>query len=285
MNLATMLKRRPPVVTVTPELAQEFINASFQNGQIRNRRALESFASQMRNGEWDESNPKPMIWSASGKLLDGNHRCAALIKAGVPLEFHMAYDRPESLFDILGAESPRAPGQVIAIKNGINCTDGKEVCAILARVYKYMNNINFYTQPIDLRTLEALFDEYREAVLYFLPIARAKPFATWLPQTVSVAYLVLMEKLHNRELVEEFFRSIQTGDCPKDSAIWVGRESIISKATQKKAAGRTKVDLLDSAAILVRTWNYWLKKTSHPKTYISGIYGSGRDNKTFPEIE
>lgn len=70
-------------VTLTPLLAKELLERNFDNRSLTESR-VSLYASDIQAGRWAE-NGEPIIVSRDGFLNDGQHRCAAVIKAGRPI--------------------------------------------------------------------------------------------------------------------------------------------------------------------------------------------------------
>jgi hypothetical protein len=69
------------VIDVTPALAEEWLSANDHNRNI-DRRTVEMYARDMAAGVWDLNGEAVKI-AEDGTLLDGQHRLAALVRAGV----------------------------------------------------------------------------------------------------------------------------------------------------------------------------------------------------------
>lgn len=85
------------IITITPADAQEFIdNAEVTNRRIRAAKVRE-YADLMVAGKWDAD--VALIQVDKGlRLLNGFHRMRAVVRAGVPVSFTIAYDvDPKSL--------------------------------------------------------------------------------------------------------------------------------------------------------------------------------------------
>lgn len=73
------------VETITPELAQIYLARNTKNYRRINQRTVEEYAKDMAAGRWAE-NGECIKFHADGRLLDGQHRLRAIIKAGCPIK-------------------------------------------------------------------------------------------------------------------------------------------------------------------------------------------------------
>lgn len=76
---------REVVLTVTPALAQAILDTSAGNRAIA-KGTVSRYAREMRAGLWDAEAPIFLWIDPRGRLMDGHHRLAALIEAGVTLK-------------------------------------------------------------------------------------------------------------------------------------------------------------------------------------------------------
>lgn len=74
--------------TVTPKLAEAWINANKSNRKLREG-LVEKYACDMRAGKWTQC-PEPISFYADGDLADGQHRLFAIIESDTTQEFPIA---------------------------------------------------------------------------------------------------------------------------------------------------------------------------------------------------
>lgn len=71
------------VVVVTPEMAERFLGKNVRNRSIRPT-VVNAYARDMKAGRWQVTG-EAIKFDSTGNLSDGQHRCHAIIKAGVPV--------------------------------------------------------------------------------------------------------------------------------------------------------------------------------------------------------
>lgn len=74
--------------TVTPKLAEAWINANKSNRKLREG-LVEKYTCDMRAGKWTQC-PEPISFYADGDLADGQHRLFAIIESDTTQEFPIA---------------------------------------------------------------------------------------------------------------------------------------------------------------------------------------------------
>lgn len=76
----------PNVEVVTPEQAAVYLQTvDASTTRKLSDSQVSRYSADMLQGNWHIS--QPLIFSDSGKLLDGQHRLAAVVKANTPVEF------------------------------------------------------------------------------------------------------------------------------------------------------------------------------------------------------
>ena len=92
------MERTTKAVTVTPALAREFLKKAAAHRRV-SQRYVDSYAAQMRAGEWVEE-VSTISFSKDGKLLDGQMRLLALIETGLTMEL-LVTENAEPPIDVL----------------------------------------------------------------------------------------------------------------------------------------------------------------------------------------
>lgn len=104
---------RHEIVTVTPEIAREWLAQPFARQRTVSATKVGTYARAMAEGRWQEPSLDPIAFTSDGQLLNGQHRLAALITTGRPLEMLVAHEVPETLFDIIDTPRPRTAAQFV----------------------------------------------------------------------------------------------------------------------------------------------------------------------------
>jgi len=104
---------------VTPELAAEYLRNNPQNRKIKEGRIL-GYAEQMRQGKWHQ-NGEALKFSKTGKLLDGQNRLHAVIKAGVPVLFLVVRGLDELAQDTMDIGSNRSLVDLLSLRGEKRC--------------------------------------------------------------------------------------------------------------------------------------------------------------------
>ena len=75
---------RMSVEKITPKRAERYLKQNDRNRKL-SPKTVAKYAKSIRTGEW-QVNGQSIIFSADGRLLDGQHRLSAVVVAGKPIE-------------------------------------------------------------------------------------------------------------------------------------------------------------------------------------------------------
>lgn len=115
------------VVTVTPEMARDWIdNRNKQNRSVSKARVT-AYARDMAAGRWMFTN-QAIGFDVNGKLSDGQHRLYACIESGVAFETLVVTNMDPEAQAKVDTGRARTPGDMLAVLDGV--TNANNVAAI-----------------------------------------------------------------------------------------------------------------------------------------------------------
>lgn len=103
---------------VTPEYAQELLKRNTSNRPL-SAYTVEQYAAAMERGEW-KFNGDTIRISESNVMLDGQHRCHAIVKSGIPQRYIIVRGLPDEVFQTIDQGKKRTVGNMLAIAGEIN---------------------------------------------------------------------------------------------------------------------------------------------------------------------
>ena len=111
-------------VSVDPDFAQFLLDYAEKNADFKNRklvrRSVERLAADMKRGDWINTGDTIKI-STNGTLIDGQHRCMAIIESGTTQKMNFAFGVKYEAFDRIDVGAPRDTATIIemsGLKNG-----------------------------------------------------------------------------------------------------------------------------------------------------------------------
>jgi hypothetical protein len=93
------------VIEVTPKMAKEWL-ATHENIRPLSEKRVESLAEDMEKGRWKVTH-QGICFDEDGKLIDGQHRLHAVVKANVPVRMLVCHSRGVTIHDALDRGTPR----------------------------------------------------------------------------------------------------------------------------------------------------------------------------------
>lgn len=114
------------LISITPEMAKEMLKSNINNRRVRDHKVME-MAQLMIDGKWKSGTAEPIKVSITGRLLDGQNRLYAVIKSGKTIDFLVASELSEDVFDVLDTGSRRTASDtfyISGIKNANKVSAG-----------------------------------------------------------------------------------------------------------------------------------------------------------------
>lgn len=104
------------IVTVTPEMARDWLGKNFGNRKLRER-TVDGLAEAIQRGEWVLSH-QGISFGKSGNLLDGQHRLSAIERSGRSVQLMVSWDVDDDAFRVLDIGLKRGVADILAIQLG-----------------------------------------------------------------------------------------------------------------------------------------------------------------------
>lgn len=123
-------------IKLTPELAQELLGRNYPKNRKLSKSTVANYANDILDGRWNEEiakvdqplaiSPPPERW-----LLNGQHRCAAVILANKSIKTYIEYDVPEELYKYFDGGRVRGAKDFLSMPDKTHAAAlGKFICAI-----------------------------------------------------------------------------------------------------------------------------------------------------------
>lgn len=166
------------IVTVTPNLAQEWLDRSPGNRDIRPWKVA-AYARDMAAGKWRLG--EPIQFNKKGQLTNGHHRLNATIEAGVPIDFWVMVGLDEDIAQFVDTGLARTGGDMFKMMGYKQHTMCGQVATLAQNVENgAVRRLNLYTQGGgNQRFTHAEDKEWAEnnqdledAAVRFTPVAR-----------------------------------------------------------------------------------------------------------------
>jgi hypothetical protein len=104
---------RLEVMTITPALAQEWIDRGGTNRKLTKRR-VDAMAAAIARGEWQLTGEAIKL-DSEGRVRDGQNRLHAIVQAGIPVQSVVAHGVTDDAFDVMDTGRSRNAADVLHI--------------------------------------------------------------------------------------------------------------------------------------------------------------------------
>lgn len=211
---------------------------------------VDYLARQIEGGLW-KMNGEPLIFDGDGKLLDGQHRLAAIAKSGKTVPVMVVRGIDTDTFSTMDQGRNRSSGQVFRMREEKH---SHLLSAICRKVYgwevKGVPRAKGKVSPDELWLVLAVYgDELRSAAQRAIEMRRSVPIDG---STIGFCYFLFKQARPRK--AEAFFETLSSGVpvSGKRDAACVLRDRLFREATKHR---RWRPDEL--FALIVRAWNHY----------------------------
>lgn len=241
---------------ITPELAAKLLKANVKNRRPK-RNVVLKYAKDMIEGRWKVDTYELIKISKTDKILDGQHRLMAVVKANIPIYFHIVYGLEDSVFDVLDTGSVRNATDVFKI-NGIPLDS--TLPSVIGFYYNLKDGGTTKGQNVHIRKTNAeLLEIYLLNPEYWQHIGHRAhslyhSFAKILPPSHIGGFIAFFNDF-NSDDSEEFMNQLCTGSNIKIEIINILRNKLI---TEKISVH--KLNVTTKIAFIIKSWNAYRMK-------------------------
>lgn len=242
------LKPSATVVFVTPEMAERWLGRNKVNRNLRNNK-VRAYAGDMQRGKWRLTG-EALKFSRSGDLIDGQHRCWAIIESCATVPMFVVRGLDEDTQIVLDSGAARTAADNLAMAGHRNA----HLIASIARRRISPTRFNDVTNTEVYEYVQDHPDEVSTAANI------ARRYATRcdiIPSTAGVAAWRIAD-VHDWNIADEFFSAAaeKVGLSPGDPVL--AMTAFFSEARRV----RRKLSLEAQLSVIIRTFNYrWQRKT------------------------
>ena len=246
------------IETITPEIARQMLETNEDNRQLKPR-IVAGFATAMKSKKWFEFTGEAIKFNIDGKLVDGQHRLSALIRANVSLMFTVVRNLPREAFAYLDQGNIRTSADVLFLKG---VTASTAMSAIISKylmlnanasdMYRGQKMFLGITNEDVIKTYEKHKDFWQE--LEVKSRHWHKDIQGLLAQSVLGSFYAFFSDI-DPDAAEDFFTKLTTGEGLKTKFHPIAqlRELLIAAKQQTGMHLTTQY----KRAVLIKAWNYF----------------------------
>lgn len=266
---------RSEVMEITPEVAADWLGRPSANRPI-NSRKVRSYIGAIERGEWS-LNGEAIKLDRHNRLVDGQHRCIAIVQSGKSIQSLVVFGVEPETFDSMDSGLLRSAANVLAIHDIPNAV---EVAAAVRLVLRYDWYGDFFNHPerqdpSKQQVLAAAreWSGMRESILR----CKAKYIhqLRFSPATLAALHFIFSNL--DQDDASTFFDRLASGAAlgPHDP-VHVLRERLITASLAKQ-----RLSITEGAALVIKAWNAYREGRSI--TMLAWRPGGARP-ESFPAI-
>jgi len=244
-------------IVITPDIARHYLKMNTINRHISDVKVAQ-YVRDILNGRWKSDTAECIKFSNTGKLIDGQHRLTAIVKANTPVSMCVVEGLADDVFSVLDTGKSRNAGdsfKVAQIKNA-------NVTPSIIAFYNAIQNGNKSQEQLRTKpTNQMLLDIYNERIEFWDLVTRNSlayylDFAKILaPSFIGGFYASFYEA--NQLMVDSFFAQLCRGESITNSTLLVLRNKLIADKTSLRKLPRGA-----KMAIIIKAWNCYVTGTS-----------------------
>jgi len=263
------------LLEVTPKLAEKWLHNKNRNRSIHLSQ-LNRIKRSLVQGRW-EINGETIIFDADGRLIEGQHRCQAVLDTGITLWSLAVRGIDQERFKTMGQGSKRSAGDILGIRGERNA---RHLAAALRWVWRYENDMMMNPHP------PITDDELADTIFDHAEIVNSIPYGTKkgifiAPGMATALHYLFHQK--NAAMANDFFESFAEGtNLSGGNPILVLRETLFKRAKRRQITRDER-----KAPMVILTWNLLRKDPNvllTGRSSVNRILWQGRMGQKYPAI-
>lgn len=236
-------KMKTELRTITPHWAKKTLDEKNIGNRPMNKKHVTALAAEILNGRWKINGDT--ICLNETRLIDGQHRLAAVVLADKPIQSFVVDGLPSDVFDTKDIGKRRGAGDVLSILGHKNA---RRLGAALAMVDKYVTGRVESSATYSNTEIEGLIEKYPDLAASIQTQLRG---SSLLPLSVfDGCYYLFFQK--DQQLANIFVEKISRGTGLEEGTAWYAlRERLVVNSISK--AKLTRPYLM---ALCIKAWNH-----------------------------
>lgn len=232
-------------VTVTPKLAEQWLNGNTHNRALRDPHVA-FLASEITGGRWKE-NGETIKFAPDKQLIDGQHRLFAVIEAGKSIRALVAWNVPRDSFHTIDVGAGRTAGDTLGV-------DGEEQGPAVAAALMALDDLvsRNGAKPscrVPNGRVRQLLEENPDIRIAVSDVKQTK-LGKILPNGPAAALLYLFKR-KDAVLAGVFAQAVATGvGLAGDDPFYQLREML-----QRNQKEKAKLPRMYIMAVTIKAWN------------------------------
>lgn len=263
-------------IKMTPALATKLLQLNTRNRNLSQRRVA-AYAAEMTAGNWLDDGA-PIRIAVTGQLLDGQHRLAAIARAGRTIPLVVISDLDEGTQLVSDTGKPRSFADFLGIHGYPN---NVALAAVTSMLWKWENGSLDYRGDWNKRPvannhgLWELFQKRQTEIEIALKMAKQADRYVRMSRSVLAAGYVVFAGIEEED-ADDFYAQL-AHQVMQDTAAAVLERTMNNRSTAAQAKGL--VDQSWQAVFLIKAWNAY---RNDQKISILRWTRGGKNREEFP---
>jgi hypothetical protein len=229
--------------TITPQWASKILAERNSGNRAMSRLHVEALAKEMRRGKWKVNGDTICVNGA--RLIDGQHRLAAVVLSGVTIQSFVIEGLSSDVFDTKDVGKRRSAGDTLGVRGE---KDANRLAAMLQLIDKYMTGRSEKSVNYSNTEIEELLEKYPDARHSVQTSYKNKGLIT--PSVLDACHYLFSRK--DPDLASEFVEKVVRGAGLEEGTPWyVLRERLVGNSLSKAKLSRTYL-----MALCIKAWNH-----------------------------
>lgn len=271
-------------LTISPEVAVEMLGSNTANRRRKDIK-IDRYARDMMNGSWRLTG-QSVQFSRSGRLLDGQNRLMACIKAGVPFQTFVSVGLDDDAMISIDKGTPRSFADDLTI---LGYSNANRLAAAVSAVYRYMLTddvaaLSAQTQRMSMSSDEGfeILKEHPGIESTMGELGRREKLSKVAPMSVMDSFAYIVGRVHHDDMAYFFDRIGNPVGLKEGSPILALISASESDSIKRKRIGvRGGLNSRYKVALLTKAWNAYME--GRPVRTLSYRAGGARP-EDFPQL-
>ncbi len=197
-------------VLVTPELAEEYLEANTDNRRLVAERVLR-FGEDMEAERWRDYHPHGISFDREGRLVDGQHRLAAILLSGKSVVMRVTRGLDPEMQSVFDLGAPRMTGDVLRRGGILNSTHAGTIISML---YLYDNypDVIWHNPRYPSKTYQLEYAKEHDAAIQTAIHAAQSVFrSTRIPRSVYGVLYLLVDRYGMTDSWDDWHSAVLSG--------------------------------------------------------------------------
>jgi len=229
--------------TITPEWAKKILNEKNTGNRTMRRLHVDSLAKEISKGRWKVTGDTICLYG--DRLIDGQHRLAAVVQSGIAIQAFVIDGLPSDVFDTKDIGKRRSAADTLGVRGEQNAC---RLAASLVMIDKYMTSRVDKSVTYSNTEIEELLEKYPEVRSSLQITYGNKGLLT--PSVLDSCHYLFSKK--DLLLANEFVEKVMRGTGLQEGEPWyVLRERLV-----KNSLSKAKLQKPYLMALCIKAWNF-----------------------------